>query len=233
MYKVWKNVSLLAEQSDECQDNLELKDELIEHSTVQYILLEADHQSDSELTFDEIQATLQNMKISRKKMLETSDKKSDKSQSDHSNELQKNLCDSSMKIESLLSGDTGEFESCVSPQSTTDRVSVSESDRQRLIDTLTDSPPLTTTVTTPQTSSKVKRSRKQQLVSVDRDDGEIIIQPASMLNDELTGKKRTTRRRQLSSQIRVTVANTKRIQQTKRIKRKRKVNILDIEAIVN
>lgn len=198
----------------------------MEYSTVQYILLEADHQSDSELTFDEIQTTLQNMKISRKKSFETNSKKSGKSQDPLSNIQEDHV--SLMKDKSSLNEDTGEFESYMSSLSTSDRTctSISENDRQRLIDTLTDFS--STTATTPQTPLKVKRSRKQQLISVDRDDGEIIIQPASILNEELTSKKRTTRRRQLSSQIRVTVTNTKRIKQTKQIKRmkRRKVNVL-------
>jgi len=206
-----------AEQPQE--DNLKFEDELMEHSTVQYILLEADRQSDSELTFEEIQPILQNMKISRKKSLETNDKKFDKSQDDHLS-IQQNLHESSMKIESLLN-EAGEFESHASPQSTIERTySVSENDRQQLIDTLTDSPPSTTT-TTSQTPLKMKRSRKQQLISVDRDDGEIIIQPASMINEELIDKKRTNRRRQLSSQIRAMVKR-KKIKRPKR----RKVNIL-------
>lgn len=214
----------LAEQSDECEDNIEFEDELVEHSTVQYILLEADHESDSELTFDDIQMTLQNMKISREKSLETNDKKSGKLQDDYSS-IQQDSRESSIKEESSFSEDT--FELYMSPQSTIDRtcVSVLEEDRQRLIDVLTDSPPSPTKIIS-QTPLKVKRSRKQQLISVDRDDGEIIIQPASMINDESIGKKRTTRRRRLSSQIRVAMANRKGIKGARRIKRpkRRKVN---------
>jgi len=214
----------LVEQPDGCEDNVEFEDELIEHSTVQYILLEADYESESELTFDDIQATLQNMKISREKSLETNDKKSDKLQDDHSS-IQQDSRESSIKEESSFSEDADGFELYMSPQSTIDRtcVSVSEDDRQRLIDTLTDSPPSTMKIIS-QTPLKVKRSRKQQLISVDRDDGEIIIQPASMMNDESIGKKRTTRRRRLP--IRVAMANRKGIKGARRIKRpkRRKVN---------
>lgn len=195
----------------------------MERSTVQYILLEADHQSDSELTFDEIQTTLENMKISRKKSLETNGKKSGKSQDDQSS-IQEDHA-SLMKNKSSLNEDADILESYVSSP-TIDRTctSVLENDQQRLIDTLTDLP--STTATTPQTPLKIKRSRKQQLISVDRDDGEIIIQPASMLNEELTRKKRTTRRRQLSSQIRVAIANTKRLKRTKRIKRTKRRKVI-------
>ncbi|KAG5312566.1 ZN384 protein, partial [Acromyrmex insinuator] len=215
----------IAEQSDECEDNIEFEDELVEHSTVQYILLEADHESESELTFDDIQATLQNMKISREKSLETNDKKSDKLQDDYSS-IQQDSRESSIKEESSFSEDADAFE-LYTPQSTIDRtcVSVSEDDRQRLIDTLTDSPPSTTKITS-QTPLKVKRSRKQQLISVDRDDGEIIIQPASMMNDESIGKKRTTRRRRLP--IRVAMANRKGIKGTRRIKRPKRRKVVEV-----
>ncbi|KYQ59991.1 hypothetical protein ALC60_00962 [Trachymyrmex zeteki] len=216
----------IAEQSDECEDNIEFEDELVEHSTVQYILLEADHESDSELTFDDIQMTLQNMKISREKSLETNDKKSGKLQDDYSS-IQQDSRESSIKEESSFSEDT--FELYMSPQSTIDRtcVSVLEEDRQRLIDVLTDSPPSPTKIIS-QTPLKVKRSRKQQLISVDRDDGEIIIQPASMINDESIGKKRTTRRRRLSSQIRVAMANRKGIKGARRIKRPKRRKVVEV-----
>ncbi|KYM79393.1 hypothetical protein ALC53_10188 [Atta colombica] len=216
----------IVEQQDGCEDNVEFEDELIEHSTVQYILLEADYESESELTFDDIQATLQNMKISREKSLEINDKKSDKLQDDHSS-IQQDSRESSIKEESSFSEDADAFELYMSPQSTIDRtcVSVSEDDRQRLIDTLTDSPPSTMKIIS-QTPLKVKRSRKQQLISVDRDDGEIIIQPASMVNDESIGKKRTTRRRRLP--IRVAMANRKGIKGARRIKRPKRRKVVEI-----
>ncbi|XP_011695336.1 PREDICTED: uncharacterized protein LOC105454433 isoform X3 [Wasmannia auropunctata] len=220
------DASFNTEQSHECQDDLE--DELMEHSTVQYILLEADHQSDSELTFDEIQATLQNMKMPCKKSFETNDKKSGGKSPDNSLSI---LRETSMKVDSPLNEDAVESEPCSSPRSTIDRTCVTESDRQRLIDTLTGtSPP--TVMATSQTSGKVKvkRSRKQQLISVDRDDGEIIIQPALMMNEELANKKRTRRRQTLSSQIRVAMAAGKRIKRTKRIKRRKQVvEVIDLD----
>ncbi|XP_046739284.1 uncharacterized protein LOC124407307 [Diprion similis] len=46
------------------QESLASESEIVEQSTVQYILLEGD-QSDSELTFDEIQATLQGFNLSK------------------------------------------------------------------------------------------------------------------------------------------------------------------------
>lgn len=47
---------------------------MLEQSTVQYILFE-DNESDSELTFDEIQTTLQNMKSERQTFSRKSFKK--------------------------------------------------------------------------------------------------------------------------------------------------------------
>lgn len=215
------NFANIDEQPDECRDNLEFQDELMEHSTVQYILLEADRQSDSELTFDEILTTLQNTKVSHKKSLETDYKKFDES---HDSSIQQDLPESLTMIETSLNEDAGEHESRVS--SPINRTSVLESDRQKLIDALTDSP---TTMITPQTPLRVKRSRKQQLVSVDRDDGEIIIQPASMMNEEITGRKRTVRRRQLASQIRVAMANSKRTKRDKKSKRRKVVEVIDLD----
>ncbi|CAL1678441.1 unnamed protein product [Lasius platythorax] len=219
-----------AEQSDESQDNGESENELMERSTVQYILFEGDHQSDSELTFDEIQATLQNLKTSRERASERGDdKKSGKLQDDESSSsFPRNILhDSSTSIEQS-NEDMDELDLYLSPTNRT-RVSVTEDDRQRLIDTLTDSPPSTTmTASTPQPQLKVKRSRKQQLISVNRDDGEIIIQPSSMLSEEeLTNKKRGRRRRRLSTQMHVTMPNTKRI---KRTKRREVVEVIDLDA---
>lgn len=86
-------------------------------------------------------------------------------------------------------------------------------DRQRLIDALTDSP------TVENTQPRLKRSRKQQLTSMNRDDGEIIIQPASMLSEEeLNGKKRGRRRRSRLTQDR-TIGHE---HTPKRIKQKRR-----------
>lgn len=177
---------------------------------MQYILLEGDHQSDSELTFDEIQATLQNLKNFRERASKKSDKKFSKLQDDESISFSRDVMHDSSSIEAS-NEDMDELDLYMSSNN---RSSVTEDDRQRLIDTLTDSPPL---MNTPQSQLKIKRSRKQQLISVNRDDGEIIIQPASMLSEEeQTNKKRGKRRGQLSTQIRVTMPNTKRIKRKRR-----------------
>lgn len=212
----------IAEQSDENQNNTESEDELMERSTVQYILLEGDHQSDSELTFDEIQATLQNLKTSREKASKKGDKKFSELQDDESISFSPDVHDSS-SIEPS-NEDMDELDLYMSSNNCG---SVTEDDRQRLIDTLTDSPPSTTmTASTPQPQLKIKRSRKQQLISVNRDDAEIIIQPASMLSEEEQANKKRGRRRQLSTQMRVTMPNTKRIKR----KRREIVEVIDLDA---
>ncbi|KMQ90380.1 zinc finger protein 384 [Lasius niger] len=172
-----------AEQSDESQDNGESENELMERSTVQYILFEGDHQSDSELTFDEIQATLQNLKTSRERASERGDdKKSGKLQDDESSSsFPRNILhDSSTSIEQS-NEDMDELDLYLSPTNRT-RVSVTEDDRQRLIDTLTDSPPSTTmTASTPQPQLKVvevidldadeeERQPKRNVVEITLDD---------------------------------------------------------------
>ncbi|XP_011257452.2 glutamic acid-rich protein isoform X2 [Camponotus floridanus] len=214
----------IAEQSDENQNNAESEDELMERSTVQYILLEGDHQSDSELTFDEIQATLQNLKTSREKASKNGDKKFSKLRDDESISFSQDVMHDSSSIEPS-NEDMDELDLYMSSNNCG---SVTEDDRQRLIDTLTDSPPSTTmTASTPQPQLKIKRSRKQQLISVNRDDAEIIIQPASMLSEEeQTNKKRGRRRRRLSTQMRVTMPNTKRIKR----KRREVVEVIDLDA---
>ena len=68
--------SINMDTSEEYQENDESDNEIIEQSTVQYILFGND-QSDSELTFDEIHETLQNLKSAELKSIkETSEQKS-------------------------------------------------------------------------------------------------------------------------------------------------------------
>jgi hypothetical protein len=187
---------------------------------VQYIFLEGER-PESDLTFDEIQETLQNSKHARRK--KSSKKNNEKFignlKSDYSLNSREILRrGSSMMMNSL----DEELDYYMSSQSTS-RMCTSEDksaeDRQRLIDALTDSPPSMDC----QPQLKMKRSRKQQLTSVNRDDGEIIIQPASMLGEqEVTGKKRGRRRRGLASQMRVAATNTKRLR-----RKRREVSILN------
>ncbi|XP_026826962.1 uncharacterized protein LOC105286564 isoform X2 [Ooceraea biroi] len=214
----------IAEQPDDSQDNYiepEEEEELILCSTVQYIFLE-DDQSESELTFDDIQETLQNLKHARGKASSKKDNErlsAGNLQSSRSVNSRRDTLREPMTIESL----NDELDYYVSSQLKASK-DKSEEDRQRLIDALTDSPPSMAIAAQPQL--KVKRSRKQQLTSVNRDDSEIIIQPASMLSEEeLTGKKRGRRRRGLPSQMRVAVSNAKRMKR----KRREIVEVIDLD----
>lgn len=205
--KFWETYSkeniFLAEPTDESHENnqeAEQNEEPMERSTVQYILFDED-QSDSELTFDEVQKTLENQrKPSRREARDVSvdsEQSDSKSQDDYSCVKREILRESSMDMNSSLEMDTvpDEAESACAAQTPSENES---DDRQRLIDTLTDSP------STEKTQPRLKRSRKQQLTSMNRDDGEIIIQPASMLSEEeLTGKKRGRRRRSRLPQVRI------------------------------
>ncbi|KAL2747360.1 zinc finger protein 652-like [Vespula maculifrons] len=148
-------------------ENIESNQEVLEQSTVQYILFE-DNESDSELTFDEIQTTLQNMKSERQTFSRKSFKKTIKVEDESSR-----LGISCSK--SIISNGT---------ELHTDRLNTSkesvECSQSKVI----------------HTECKAKRSRKQQLTSVNREDSEIIIQPASLPtenrneNIKTKGKKR-------------------------------------------
>lgn len=183
------------------------------------------------MTFDEIQATLQNLKTSRVKVSEKENKKSDKNI--HSLDIIKQetiLHDSSMALQSL--NEDLNFPSSPSMPNSLTCVSATddkfENERQRLIDTLTGSPPPPPLPSLPSSSSssatslspslqlKVKRSRKQQLVLVNRDDGEITFQPAALLqNEEKVIGKRRGKRRGPSSQMRRGFMDVKGMKRTR------------------
>ncbi|XP_014471716.1 PREDICTED: glutamic acid-rich protein-like [Dinoponera quadriceps] len=220
---------LLTEQTDEIQDAQEVRqdEELMERSTVQYILFD-EEQSDSELTFDEIQRTLENLRKPRRKgsrdaSADSSERSDSKSQDDYSCIKREVLYNSSMEIDSSLEMDTIHNETqslSFTPRTPSDNES---DDRQRLIDTLTDSPP-----STEKAQPRLKRSRKQQLTSMNRDDGEIIIQPASLLSEEeLTGKKRGRRRRPRPPQVRIEHGHASK--KIKRKKRQKVVEVIDLD----
>ncbi|XP_046612062.1 uncharacterized protein LOC124301264 isoform X2 [Neodiprion virginianus] len=63
-YLMMNDTPMSVGKSGGSQESLASESEIVEQSTVQYILLEGD-QSDSELTFDEIQATLQGFNLSK------------------------------------------------------------------------------------------------------------------------------------------------------------------------
>lgn len=185
----------------------------MERSTVQYILFDED-QSDSELTFDEVQKTLENQRKPRRESRDASvdsELSDSKSQDVYSCIRREMLRDSSVEMDSSLEMDTIHNEAQSTPSATQTPSGNESDDRQRLIDVLTDSP------STEKTQPRLKRSRKQQLTSMNRDDGEIIIQPASMLSEEeLIGKKRGRRRRSRLPQARIEHRHT-----SKKIKRKK------------
>ncbi|XP_032688066.1 DNA ligase 1-like isoform X2 [Odontomachus brunneus] len=216
--------------TDESQDiesrETEENEEPMKRTTVQYILFDED-QSDSELTFDEIQKTLENqVRKPCRRLRDTSadsERSDSKSQDDYSCIKREIMRESSMGINSSLEMDiTHQDEQFTSFTALTPSENESD-DRQRLIDTLTGSP------TTEKTQPRLKRSRKQQLTSMNRDDGEIIIQPASMLSEEeLTGKKRGRRRRPRLPQVRIEYghASSKKI---KRNRRQKVVEVIDLD----
>lgn len=224
--KLWETYSkeniLIAGQMDEDQDTEsrepEENEEIMKRTTVQYILFDED-QSDSELTFDEIQKTLENLGKSQRRSRDTSvdsERSDSKSQDDFSCIKREIMRESTIGINSSLEIDTIHDEQQFT-SFTAQTPSENESDdRQRLIDALTDSP------STEKTQPRLKRSRKQQLTSMNRDDGEIIIQPASMLSEEELTKKRGRRRRPRLPQVRIEHGHAS----SKKIKRNRQQKVL-------
>lgn len=180
---------------------------------MQYILFE-DDESDSELTFDEIQATLKNLNnSSRRTFKTTSPGRLSKQQNDYSHtkrDISRESPVTSLNLQCKMNNRT-----TISPENELD-------EQQCIIDgsinySPTERETLNGSNTQPQL--KIKRSRKQQLTSVNRDDGEIIIQPASVLNEEEIRKKRGRRRRRLP-RARAAIDDAKRI---KRITKRKKV----------
>lgn len=200
---------------EEYQQSNESDSEFVEQSTVQYILYDGD-QSDSELTFDEVQETLQNLKsnVTTKQVNKIVDKEK---QSDSVKEAE-----STNKVS----------EAAAKKRS-------NSSDRRELIRTLEDSPADVTSnstnldisngtivCTSPESSQiqyKTKRSRKQQLISVNRDDSEIIIQPASLITDEDNKNKKKKRTRKFG--YRSKNSATKKMKKMKR----KEVEVIEID----
>ncbi|XP_020711669.2 uncharacterized protein LOC105692279 isoform X1 [Athalia rosae] len=228
------------------QDSLGSESELVEQSTVQYILLDGD-QSDSELTFDEIQATLQSLQFSTNKS--TVKKKANAEKGLHQQtETTQTLQNSSPET---LEEKTKIDVTRDSPNNTTNdvpsKVTEIETDKIKnstcpeqsdLIGTpstetcspqdhrscLKENPTAKSTKDSSLDSKKkpnkieskhhpvnilrrsisdgctevrpqIKRSRKQQLTSVNRGDSEIIIQPAVIGEEEDNNKKRGRRKK--------------------------------------
>ncbi|XP_051167578.1 glutamic acid-rich protein-like [Leptopilina boulardi] len=181
------------------------EEELVEQSTVQYILCDGD-QSDTELTFDEIQATLQGLKT------KTNNLKKHKNISIEKPPPQKktnnglvyiatppSICNTSYR--GAFYQNSMKIESPPKQQSPVKRSHLSNTSIigskqnhgiKRELSPMTDyytpntsvNISLSDSLTNTNSQSKVKRPRKQQLTSVNREDTEIIIQPASMLEEE-------------------------------------------------
>ena len=221
---------------DNSEDD-ESDSEIIEQSTVQYILFEGD-QSDSELTFDEIQATLQNLKAAESKSPKKQvNKKVVKEQSNFGNIKGTEDVDSAQqKSDYTLSNHVS--------KTLTERKLNRRDSREELLATLGDSTMdgisnstnldlsngsiECTSPESTQRQCKTKRSRKQQLISVNREDSEIIIQPASLLSEEDNNvRKRGKRKRRVAAHS----GYRQRSNVSKRMKRmKRKVvEVIEID----
>ncbi|XP_031838822.1 uncharacterized protein LOC116429684 isoform X2 [Nomia melanderi] len=226
-YLMMDNCSVNIDNSEDYQEEEESDSEFIEQSTVQYILFEGD-QSDSELTFDEIQTTLRNLKASESKSSRKQlSKKSDEDQNnfvniketeyDHSQlnhnsncnhisntltERKLNLIDQNESLEPFINSTMDEM-------SSNTNLDLSNGSIECV------SPEST------QIQYKTKRSRKQQLISVNREDSEIIIQPASLLSEEDNNVKKRGKRRRYRQR-------SNEAKRMKRIKRK-EVEIIEID----
>ncbi|XP_076683191.1 uncharacterized protein LOC143376591 isoform X3 [Andrena cerasifolii] len=225
------------DNSEDYQEDDESESEIIEQSTVQYILFEGD-QSDSELTFDEIQATLQNLKAAESKSAKKqANKKVVKEQSNFGD------IKGTEDVDSAPQNSDYALSNHVSKTLTERKLNRRDS-REELLATLGDSPMdgisngtnldlsngsiECTSPESTQRQCKTKRSRKQQLISVNREDSEIIIQPASLLSEEDNNvRKRGKRKRRVvaHSGYRQRSSESKRM---KRIKRK-EVEVIEID----
>ncbi|XP_060814128.1 uncharacterized protein LOC132906191 [Bombus pascuorum] len=231
-YLMMDDCSANMDNSEEYQEDDKSDSELVEQSTVQYILFEGD-QSDSELTFDEIHKTLQNLKANAAKK-QMNKKIINRDQNNFGN-LKETEYETSVYQNSNVSNK-------MSNSLTKRKFNLLDS-QQELLETLANSSadlmPSSTNLdisngsieyTSPESSQiqyKTKRSRKQQLISVNREDSEIIIQPASLLTEEDNNVRKRVRRNKRVAHSRYRQRNTdsKRI---KKVKRK-EVEIIEID----
>lgn len=235
-YLMMDDCSVNIDNSEDCQEDNESDNEIIEQSTVQYILFEGD-QSDSELTFDEIQATLQNLKAAESKSSKKPSKKISKDQNNFTSIKETEY------EHSLHENSNCNLSNHISNTLMERKLNLIDS-QEEFLETLGDSTMDTISNTTnldlsngsiecaspesTQMQCKTKRSRKQQLISVNRDDSEIIIQPASLLSeDDNNVRKRGKRKRKVvgHSGYRQSHNELKRL---KRIKHK-EVEIIEID----
>ncbi|XP_076238480.1 uncharacterized protein LOC143181772 isoform X2 [Calliopsis andreniformis] len=235
-YLMMDEDSVNIDNSEDYQEDDESDTEIIEQSTVQYILFEGD-QSDSELTFDEIQATLQNLKAAESKSSKKQTNKKVIKEQNNLGNIKNKKCGDSVKQNSNC-----HMSNHVSSTLTERKLNLMNN-QEEYLETLTDSTidgisnstnlDLSngsiecTSPDTTQMQCRTKRSRKQQLISVNRDDSEIIIQPASALNEEdSTVRKRGKRKRKV-----VTHGYRQRHSESKRMKkvRRKEVEVIEID----
>lgn len=199
---------------------------------MQYILFEGD-QSDSELTFDEIHKTLQNLKANAAKK-QMNKKIINRDQNNFGN-LKETEYETSVYQNSNVSNKMS--------NSLTKRKFNLLDNQQELLETLANSSadlvPSSTNLdisngsieyTSPESSQiqyKTKRSRKQQLISVNREDSEIIIQPASLVTEEDNNVRKRVRRNKRVAHSRYRQRNTDS-KRMKKVKRK-EVEIIEID----
>ncbi|XP_071859273.1 uncharacterized protein [Bombus fervidus] len=231
-YLMMDDCSTNMDNSEEYQEDDKSDSELVEQSTVQYILFEGD-QSDSELTFDEIHKTLQNLKANAAKK-QMNKKIINRDQNNFGN-LKETEYETSVYQNSNVSNK-------MSNSLTKRKFNLLDS-QQELLETLanssTDLMPSSTNLdisngsieyTSPESSQiqyKTKRSRKQQLISVNREDSEIIIQPASLVTEEDNNVRKRVRRNKRVAHSRYRQRNTDS-KRMKKVKRK-EVEIIEID----
>ncbi|KOX71793.1 hypothetical protein WN51_02363 [Melipona quadrifasciata] len=222
----------MVDNSEDYEDDDKSDDEFIEQSTVQYILFEGD-QSDSELTFDEIHKTLQNLKSNATKK-QMNKKPINKDQNNFGN-IKETEYETSIYQNSNVNNR-------MSSTLTERKLNLLDS-QQELLETLANSSTNLISsstnldmsngsieYTSPESSQiqyKTKRSRKQQLISVNREDSEIIIQPASLVTEEDNNvRKRVRRNRRVMAHSGYQRNNDSK--RMKKVKRK-EVEIIEID----
>ncbi|XP_043588827.1 uncharacterized protein LOC122570505 [Bombus pyrosoma] len=231
-YLMMDDCSANMDNSEDYQEDDKSDSELVEQSTVQYILFEGD-QSDSELTFDEIHKTLQNLKANAAK--KQMNKKIINRDQNNFGSLKEAEYETSVYQNSNVSNKMS--------NSLTKRKFNLLDNQQELLETLGNSSadlmPSSTNLdisngsieyTSPESSQiqyKTKRSRKQQLISVNREDSEIIIQPASLVTEEDNNVRKRVRRNKRVAHSRYRQRNTDS-KRMKKVKRK-EVEIIEID----
>lgn len=195
-------------------DDLDSDVEIIEQSTVQYILCDDSH-SDTEMTFDELQQSLQVFKSNKSNLMNS---KTSSSTSKHDRKKETIFRYSPTKLIKsspvvVLQRDSTIAQYNKSPKKSRTKNNILQSHRKikkEVEDPSYDFPfaDYSLNSTDDQVNAfgteavKAKRSRKQQLTVVNRTDSEIIIQPAAMFaeteDEPIIAKKRGRRKKRES-----------------------------------